>query len=203
MTSSSRRQDHHGQLTGAARSVPRQRCLRRRPNDLTSVGRPRHYEVRARCPGADRPEHDQPEEAGLPVPLRHWLAGEELHDWAKTTIQESQTDHIFNKAEVLAMLEEHPVSFSSGSVSAPAPTTAPPVDRARLHDLARHLRRGPDPPGDRRATSQSTQSTGAWHLTTPIDTREAQRSGDRRSVAVVLTAASPVCRRGIPTVPYG
>ena len=58
---------------------------------------------------------------GFPVPLRHWLAGEELHDWAKTTIQESQTDHIFNKAEVLAMLEEHRVSFSSGSATGTGP----------------------------------------------------------------------------------
>lgn len=52
---------------------------------------------------------------GFPVPMRHWLAGPELYDWAKENISESQTDHIFNKAEVLKMLEEHRVSMTSGS----------------------------------------------------------------------------------------
>lgn len=58
---------------------------------------------------------------GFPVPIRHWLAGDELHDWAKKNIEESQTDHIFNKAEVLAMLEEHRQSFSSGSATGTGP----------------------------------------------------------------------------------
>ena len=44
---------------------------------------------------------------GFPVPLRHWLAGAELHDWARETIAHSQTDQIFDKAAVLAMLDEH------------------------------------------------------------------------------------------------
>lgn len=52
---------------------------------------------------------------GFPVPLRHWLAGEELHDWAKTQIVESGTDHIFDKSQVLAMLEEHRVAMTTGS----------------------------------------------------------------------------------------
>lgn len=52
---------------------------------------------------------------GFPVPLRHWLAGEELYGWAKENIEASQTDHIFNKAEVLKMLEEHRVSMQTGS----------------------------------------------------------------------------------------
>lgn len=52
---------------------------------------------------------------GFPVPLRHWLAGDELYDWAKRNIEESNTDHIFDKAQVLAMLDEHRVSMTTGS----------------------------------------------------------------------------------------
>ncbi|RDI32554.1 asparagine synthase (glutamine-hydrolysing) [Rhodococcus sp. AG1013] len=44
---------------------------------------------------------------GFPVPLRHWLAGTELFDWAHLQIAESQTDHIFDKAAVTRMLNEH------------------------------------------------------------------------------------------------
>ena len=44
---------------------------------------------------------------GFPVPMRHWLAGDELHGWAQDTINNSQTDHIFNKPAVLEMLKEH------------------------------------------------------------------------------------------------
>ncbi|WKD58965.1 asparagine synthase (glutamine-hydrolyzing) [Corynebacterium caspium] len=44
---------------------------------------------------------------GFPVPMRHWLAGEELHGWALDVINASDTSDIFNKQEVLAMLAEH------------------------------------------------------------------------------------------------
>jgi asparagine synthase (glutamine-hydrolysing) len=44
---------------------------------------------------------------GFPVPLRHWLAGEELGGWAREVITASQTDHLVDKAAVLAMLDEH------------------------------------------------------------------------------------------------
>ena len=44
---------------------------------------------------------------GFPVPMRHWLAGEELYGWAQDTIRESQTDDIFAKDQVLEMLKEH------------------------------------------------------------------------------------------------
>lgn len=44
---------------------------------------------------------------GFPVPIRHWLAGDELHGWAEDVIRESQTDHLIDKAQVLRMLEEH------------------------------------------------------------------------------------------------
>ncbi len=44
---------------------------------------------------------------GFPVPLRHWLRGTELFDWAHLQIAESETDHILNKAAITAMLNEH------------------------------------------------------------------------------------------------
>ena len=44
---------------------------------------------------------------GFPVPMRHWLAGDELYGWAQDTIRESQTDDIFAKDQVLEMLKEH------------------------------------------------------------------------------------------------
>lgn len=44
---------------------------------------------------------------GFPVPIRHWLAGEELHGWAREVIQDSQTDQLVDKQAVLRMLDEH------------------------------------------------------------------------------------------------
>ncbi|MHA5283453.1 asparagine synthase (glutamine-hydrolyzing) [Corynebacterium sp. CQ3829_602738] len=44
---------------------------------------------------------------GFPVPMRHWLAGDELFGWAQDTIRESQTDDIFAKDQVMEMLKEH------------------------------------------------------------------------------------------------
>ncbi|AZG43657.1 asparagine synthase (glutamine-hydrolyzing) [Gordonia insulae] len=44
---------------------------------------------------------------GFPVPIRHWLAGTEMFDWAHETIEHSQTDHILNKDAIVSMLNEH------------------------------------------------------------------------------------------------
>ena len=44
---------------------------------------------------------------GFPVPMRHWLAGDELFGWAQDTINDSQTDDIFDRRAVLEMLKEH------------------------------------------------------------------------------------------------
>ncbi|CRK51828.1 putative asparagine synthetase (glutamine-hydrolyzing) [Rhodococcus sp. RD6.2] len=52
---------------------------------------------------------------GFPVPLRHWLAGTELFDWAHQQIADSQTDHIFDKAAVASMLNEHRAGTSDHS----------------------------------------------------------------------------------------
>lgn len=44
---------------------------------------------------------------GFPVPLRHWLRGTELYEWAREQIDESQTDHLLDKKAIGAMLTEH------------------------------------------------------------------------------------------------
>lgn len=43
---------------------------------------------------------------GFPVPIRHWLK-DELYDWAINLIHSSPTDYLFNKEEVLKLLEQH------------------------------------------------------------------------------------------------
>ncbi|WP_019153632.1 asparagine synthase (glutamine-hydrolyzing) [Robertmurraya massiliosenegalensis] len=43
---------------------------------------------------------------GFPVPIRYWLK-DELYEWALELIRESQTDYLFNKQEVLNLLEQH------------------------------------------------------------------------------------------------
>lgn len=43
---------------------------------------------------------------GFPVPIRHWLK-EELNEWAKTLIRESQTDHLLHKDYIAKLLEDH------------------------------------------------------------------------------------------------
>ena len=44
---------------------------------------------------------------GFPVPMRHWLSGDELFGWAQDVIRDSGTEEIFDKAAVLEMLHEH------------------------------------------------------------------------------------------------
>ncbi|HET7578734.1 MAG TPA: asparagine synthase (glutamine-hydrolyzing) [Bacillales bacterium] len=43
---------------------------------------------------------------GFPVPIRHWLK-DELYDWARNLIRQSETGIYFNKDEVLKRLEWH------------------------------------------------------------------------------------------------
>jgi asparagine synthase (glutamine-hydrolysing) len=51
---------------------------------------------------------------GFPVPTRHWLA-EQLHDWARQIIEESQTDEWLDRQQVLAMLTAHRENQRNGS----------------------------------------------------------------------------------------
>lgn len=43
---------------------------------------------------------------GFPVPIRHWLK-DEMNEWAKKIIRESNTEHLINKSYVLQLLEDH------------------------------------------------------------------------------------------------
>lgn len=43
---------------------------------------------------------------GFPVPIRVWLKNE-LYDWAKNIIRDSQTEEFINKSYVLKLLEDH------------------------------------------------------------------------------------------------
>jgi asparagine synthase (glutamine-hydrolysing) len=43
---------------------------------------------------------------GFPVPIRHWLK-DEMNDWAKKIIHESNTEHLINKTYLLKILEDH------------------------------------------------------------------------------------------------
>ena len=43
---------------------------------------------------------------GFPVPIRHWLK-DEMNDWAKKIIRESNTDHLIHKDYVLNLLDQH------------------------------------------------------------------------------------------------
>ncbi|MBB3661203.1 asparagine synthase (glutamine-hydrolyzing) [Prauserella sediminis] len=43
---------------------------------------------------------------GFPVPIRHWLRND-MYDWARGIIADSQTGHLLDKAAVRALLDEH------------------------------------------------------------------------------------------------
>lgn len=43
---------------------------------------------------------------GFPVPIRHWLR-EELYDWALQLINNSPTEYIFDKQQILSLFDDH------------------------------------------------------------------------------------------------
>jgi len=43
---------------------------------------------------------------GFPVPIRHWLK-HEMYDWAQSIINNSDTNHLFDKSVVLKLLDDH------------------------------------------------------------------------------------------------
>jgi asparagine synthase (glutamine-hydrolysing) len=43
---------------------------------------------------------------GFPVPIRHWLK-DEMYEWARSVVSESQTDHLLDRSAVLTMLDAH------------------------------------------------------------------------------------------------
>ena len=77
------------------------------PHDLKIANGTTKYALRKAMEKIVPPHVLHRKKLGFPVPMRHWLAGDELYGWAEQTIRESQTDEIFNKPEVLEMLKEH------------------------------------------------------------------------------------------------
>ena len=77
------------------------------PHDLKIANGTTKYALRKAMEQIVPPHVLHRKKLGFPVPMRHWLAGDELYGWAQQTINESQIDDIFNKPEVLEMLKEH------------------------------------------------------------------------------------------------
>ncbi|TDL77547.1 asparagine synthase (glutamine-hydrolyzing) [Rhodococcus qingshengii] len=76
------------------------------PTSLKTANGTTKYILRKAAEGIV-PEHVlNRKKLGFPVPIRHWLKNE-MNEWAKTIIRESNTDHLFNKAYVLNLLEDH------------------------------------------------------------------------------------------------
>lgn len=77
------------------------------PHDLKIAEGTTKYALRKALEQIVPPHVLHRKKLGFPVPMRHWLAGEELHGWAQDTINASGTEEIFNKPAVLEMLREH------------------------------------------------------------------------------------------------
>ncbi|MDF2788564.1 MAG: asparagine synthetase, partial [Neobacillus sp.] len=76
------------------------------PTSLKTANGTTKYILRKAAEGIV-PEHVlNRKKLGFPVPIRHWLKNE-MNEWAKTIIRESNTDHLFNKSYVLRLLEDH------------------------------------------------------------------------------------------------
>ncbi|WML59394.1 asparagine synthase (glutamine-hydrolyzing) [Neobacillus sp. PS2-9] len=76
------------------------------PTSLKTANGTTKYILRKAAEGVV-PEHVlNRKKLGFPVPIRHWLKNE-MNDWAKKIIRESNTDHLINKAYVLQLLEDH------------------------------------------------------------------------------------------------
>ena len=103
-------QDDHGELAGAAGAVPRPGGVRSRVGAAAvGEGGGRDDEVRA-APGAGRRSSLRTcctgASSGFPVPIRHWLR-DEMYDWARGIVRDSQADHLVDLAAVQRMLDAH------------------------------------------------------------------------------------------------
>ncbi len=85
------------------------------PHDLKIAGGTTKYALRKAMEQIVPPHVLHRKKLGFPVPMRHWLAGDELFGWAQDTINESQTDDIFDRKAVLEMLKEHRDGISDHS----------------------------------------------------------------------------------------
>lgn len=77
------------------------------PSDLKIANGTTKYALRKAMEQIVPPHVLHRKKLGFPVPMKHWLAGEELFGWAQDTINESQTGEIFNLKAVQEMLKEH------------------------------------------------------------------------------------------------
>lgn len=76
------------------------------PTSLKTANGTTKYILRKAAEGIV-PEHVlNRKKLGFPVPIRHWLKNE-MNDWAKNIIRESNTDHLINKNYLLKLLDEH------------------------------------------------------------------------------------------------
>ncbi|MDO5511187.1 asparagine synthase (glutamine-hydrolyzing) [Corynebacterium sp.] len=85
------------------------------PHDLKIAGGTTKYALRKAMEQIVPPHVLHRKKLGFPVPMRHWLAGDELFGWAQDTITQSQTDDIFDRKAVLEMLKEHRDGISDHS----------------------------------------------------------------------------------------
>lgn len=76
------------------------------PSSLKTANGTTKYILRKAAEGIV-PEHVlNRKKLGFPVPIRHWLKNE-MYDWAKKLIHESNTDLLINKSYVLRLLDDH------------------------------------------------------------------------------------------------
>lgn len=76
------------------------------PTSLKTANGTTKYILRKAAEGVVPPHVLDRKKLGFPVPIRHWLK-DEMNDWAKTIIRESDTDQYINKPYVLKLLEDH------------------------------------------------------------------------------------------------
>ncbi|MDO4762435.1 MAG: asparagine synthase (glutamine-hydrolyzing) [Corynebacterium sp.] len=85
------------------------------PHDLKIANNTTKYALRKAMEQIVPPHVLHRKKLGFPVPMRHWLAGDELYGWAQDTISASGTDEIFDKKAVMEMLVEHRQGVSDHS----------------------------------------------------------------------------------------
>jgi asparagine synthase (glutamine-hydrolysing) len=78
----------------------------RLPRDQKLAGGTTKYALRQALKRIIPPHVLNRRKLGFPVPIRHWLRNE-MYDWARAIIAESQTDEHLDRRAVMAMLDEH------------------------------------------------------------------------------------------------